>query len=298
MSDIDLIPITDWSLSGRKEYVSENRTNIELVIERGVETLADDVVSKVFGSIEKIPDEIIKRFLVPELDSSIVPSHDLHLFSEINFWIKHKTGGRASSRSYRAESLDQTGLSLAEGNHEQGACAETRLNQIIKSLETFNSLVAPDVIGYWMMANKKLLDSFLSSEDHAIEHRGSEAKKTKYKADASFRFCYHFLKLNEKLSGEHNRLAFESKYLVKGPNKPQYVSGNEESHALKHNVRIFIKKVILFYEAHCIDYDELVHCLIKPMTKKSLLDQYEFDKESIDEYGIKLKSLLKTKEVM
>jgi len=297
MSDIDLIPITDWSLSGRQAYVESNRANIVLVIERAAETLADDVVSMVFGSVEKTPDEIIKRFLVPELDSSRVPSHDLHLFSEINFWIKHKTGGRASSKSHRTVSRDQTSLPLPEGNNVPGDCAETRLNRINMSLQKFNTLVAPDIIGYWMMANKKLLDTFLPSEDHAIEHQGSETKKTKYKADASFRFCYHFLKLSDKLSEERNRVYFESKYLVKGPNKPQYVSENEESHIQKHNVRLFIKKLIQFYEFHYSDYDELSHCLIKPMAKKSLLDQYEFDRKSADKYGSKLKSLSKAKVV-
>lgn len=294
MTGIDLLPITDWSLSGREKYASVNQDRIVLVIERAAETLADDTISRVFGSVEKVVDEVIKRFLVPELDSSRLPSRDIHLFSDMNFWIKHKTGGRASSKSHRTVSP----LPLSEGSYEQRFCAETRLNKIAMSLEIFNNLVASDVIGYWMMANKKLLDSFLSSEDQAIKHQGSEAKKTKYKADASFRFCYHFLSLSDRLSEESYRFDFESKYLVRGPNKPQYVSANEETHISKHQVRLFIKKVILFYERHFNDYDELAHCLIKPMTKKSLLDQYEFDKEAIAEYGNKLKALSKTKEAM
>lgn len=298
MTGIDLFPITDWTLSGREEYISVNRAMIVLVIERAAETLADDTISRVFGSVEKVADEVIKRFLVPDLTSSKLQKHDIRLFGELNFWIKHKTASRASSNTYVTVSSESADLESIVDNYDQDYCAESRLDTIRVSLEKFNYLVAPDVIGYWMMANKKLLDSFLSSEDQAIKHQGSEAKKTKYKADASFRFCYHFLRLSTKLPEEQAKAAFESKYLVKGPNKPQYVSDNKESHITKHNVRSFIKKVILFYEAHYNDYDEFVHCLIKPMTKKSLLDQYEFDKESIAEYGIKLKSLPKTKEVM
>jgi len=298
MSNIDLMPITDWSLAGRQDYVENHRIKIELVIGMAFEKLSEDVVSRIFKSVDEGVATVIRRFLVLELDPLKVPACDISLFSQLNFWIKHKTGGRASSKSHITKSHDQADWSLAEGKHEQGVCAENLLNQIIMSLESFNFLVAPDVIGYWMIANKKLLDSFLSSADKAFEHQGSEAKKTKYKADASFRFCYHFLRLSDKLSEEYSKAAFESKYLVKGPNKPQYVSGNEESHISKHQVRSFIKKVIQFYEEHYNDYDELTHCLIKPMTKKSLLDQYEFDKESITEFGKKLKSLPNTKEVI
>lgn len=297
MSDIDLIPITDWSLSGRQAYVESNRAIIELVIDRAVEAFSDDVIFRVFGSVEDVPSEIIKRFLVPELDQFKVPARDISLFSHIFFWVKHKTSGRGSSKSLITASLDHPSSLLCEVNNDIGNSLDNQCFRISSSLKTFNDLVASDVIGYWMMGNKKLLDTFLPSEDHAIEHQGSETKKTKYKADASFRFCYHFLKLSDKLSEERNRVYFESKYLVKGPNKPQYVSANEESHIQKHNVRLFIKKLIQFYELHYSDYDELSHCLIKPMAKKSLLDQYEFDRKSADKYGSKLKSLSKAKVV-
>ncbi|MEY8198128.1 MAG: hypothetical protein RPS47_02690 [Colwellia sp.] len=299
MTDEGLYPIEDWSLTGRSAYVEKNRAIIELVICRAIDILGDKKVFDVFRSEEQAVEEVIKRFLVANLNPSQLPKRDISLFGQLQFWIKHKTGGRASSKSFSKACTDQVERELVS-NHigPEEISIENRLESLSNSFDTFRKLVAPDIAGYWMGANKKLLDEFSIPADVVVEHVGSEAKKTKYKADATFRFCYHFLALSEKLAGENHRASFEAKYLKMGPNKPQYVSGIKETHIDKHNVRLFIKKVILFYEDNYNDYDHFVHCLLKPMTKKSLLDQYEFDKESINEFGNKLKLLSKTKEVI
>ena len=124
----------------------------------------------------------------------------------------------------------------------------------------------------------------------------SNSQKTRYKADAAFRYLYFFLDF-KRHSGTFSN--YEKKYLVKGDNILQYVVCGSETHQNKHEVRLTIKKIIKkFHDLHIQTEDSsyLLRSLFKGIAKKAVLDVYEINNNEPDriEYETLLKSL-KTK---
>jgi len=288
----------DWTLEGRTKFVEEYRDRIVLIIEHAAENLGDETVSKVFGAIVRIPEEVIKRFLVPELDPSKLPCTDIGVFSELDFWIKHKTGGRAGAKRRATNAFLE--VEEVEG---VGDVNYEPIEKICETLIELNSKVDADLVGFWLEANKrlrvKLGTNFDSSGADRIEQT-SNTQKSRYKADACFRFNYLYLKLgNAREIKDQNALNdYETKYFKKGSNLPQYVfKGVEpESHHTKHEIRKFIMRLFELLASMHEDLDELDRRLLKPAVKKALLDVYEFD-EKMKVSGLKAFSLLKNKEV-
>ncbi|WP_281213273.1 hypothetical protein [Shewanella insulae] len=282
MRDSDL-PITDWSKIGRQNYVDENRLVIELVIEQALEDFDEKVISVVFGHQANAVSKIIDLFLLSHFCVEQLPTaipKDITLFSQLSFWVSFKTagnvndGGKAYKKAY------------VESEHElpdsKVADIDRHVQPLARNLKKLSKKVAPDLIGYWLQANKKLLkelalsDSF--SRDVEIENDVSDPQKTRYRADASFRYLYLFLNIAEHIDTVE---VYENKYFVKGLNRPQYVSGYSETHQTKHQVRQTIKYIInRFYEtfSDMDDKDFLTRALFKTIAKTAVLDVYEINK--------------------
>ncbi len=293
----DLTP-DDWTLEGRNKFVEEHRDRIVLIIEHAAESLDDEKVSKVFGAMEKVPEAVINRFLVPELDSSKLPCADINVFSQLDFWIKHKTGGRtgaAGQSCFPSPDIDEL-----EGSVD---LAINPIEKIATTLKQLNSKVDADLVGFWLEANKKLkqyaVDQFWDSAEDTFRNT-SNAQRTRYKADACFRFNYLHLELGNipEVRDHSARVNYESKYFQKGNNSPQYVyRGVEpESHQTKHEIRTFIMRLIEQLYSMNEDFDAIERKLLIPTLKKALLDVYEFD-AGMREKGWGLLSTLKNNKV-
>lgn len=282
MCDSDL-PITDWSFIGRQAYVDENRLIIELVIEQALEDFDEKTISVAFGhqanSVSKIIDLfLLSHFCVDRLPRDI--AKDIKLFSQLPFWVRLKTAGsvHAGGGAYKQ--------ALVESEHELSDSKVTNIDfhvqKLAKNLNKFNQHVAPDLIGYWLLANKKLLGELSSFEGDSgvvkIENEVSAPQITRYKVDASFRYLYQFLNIAEHLDTVG---PYENKYFVKGLNRPQYVAGQSETHQTKHQVRQAIKQIInrfhvIFTETG--DNDVVIRALFKAIAKTAVLDVYEINK--------------------
>jgi hypothetical protein len=290
----DDLTLDDWTLEGRKKFVEEHRDGIVLIIEHAAESLDDEKVSKVFGAMEKVPEAVINRFLVPELDPSKLPCADINVFSQLEFWIKHKTGGRAgAARQTCSPSPD---IDELEGSRYLTINPEEKIADTLKEL---NSKVDADLVGFWFEANKKLIQYVGDQLGYSAQGtcgNTSDTQRTRYKADASFRFNYLHLKLGNipEVKDHSVRVDYESKYFQKGNNAPQYVyRGTEpESHQTKHEVRTFILRLIEQLSSMNEDLDSFERKLLIPTLKKALLDVYEFD-AGMREKGWGLLSTLK-----
>lgn len=285
------LPIEDWSLEGRQQYIKENRDRVVLVIERALEVFDDEkVISKVFRSEEKAVEDIIKRFLVPDLNPEKVPAQDLTLFTEIKFWIKHKTNGRAFSKSTR--------YSYEGQESEGGMCIDMEcfVDSIARTLKVFNDCVASDLIWCWLQGNKKLLNSLIPSEileeyNQGLKSNGSPAKLTRYKADACFRFLYVYLRMRRFFAGDKTVELYERKYLTKGDNKPQYTFSGYEGHIEKQKIRRFIMAIIDQFLLIQPDASRLDRCLFSTMAKKTLIEHYEINGQQGLDYKEKISKL-------
>ena len=295
-------PITDCSQEGREAYLEENRAMIELILYEALEIFGEDDISRVFSTQEKAVESIINMFLRSDFDCSYLEKADLSVFSQLNFWVKYKTKGNYS--------VNKTSL---KSDFERETCQEddstdSVLDTLAKSLNEFNNRVAADLIGFWLLANKKLLDA-LSAETETeteidfsaiydLDSDISNPKKTRYKADACFRFCYHYLSVSNFLCDPYKEL-YEKKFLTKGDNKPQYIYRfmNIESHDVKHRIRKYIEKIIDFHVENKSSYSDFDRRLLKPIAKKTLLSHYDFDESSEELYSNKIKSLSKMSEL-
>lgn len=274
------LPITDWSLDGRKAYIEKNRLQVELTIETAAEELSDTEISCVFGSMDRLPDEIIKRFLVRDLNPDKLPCQDLSLFSQMKFWIQHKTGGKVT--------VGRGTSCLPNEIHENVVAPSldaSLVSKVSNTLQRFNQLVDADLVGYWLQAHKKLRAE-LSGDLQRVnldppQNNHSSPQKTRYKSDASFRFAYLYLGIEawQVLQNHSYQAAFQARYFSKSQNKPQYVAPTKpEEHALKHGIRSYIARVIQEIATQQDNLELLDLALIKPAIKKALLDQYEFDR--------------------
>lgn len=271
--------IKDWSLEGRQKFVKKHEQQIRLIISNVAEELSENTVSKVFRSIEEIPNEVIKRFLVQHLDPVKLPCQDIKIFTHLVFWISHKTGGRV-----KAQNSSFTGKRSTDNLEGGSFNGIDFIEKCAHTLSNLNSKVDPDLIGFWLEANKQLRE-VVCDEPCGLENKilaqVSDSQKTRYKADACFRFVYLHFKLgnNINISPQVALTDYESKYFQKGTNTPQYVhKGTEpESHQTKHEVRKLIAQLIELLAGMGSDLEKLEHALIKPAFKKALLDIYELD---------------------
>tara|TARA_R110002012_G_scaffold223885_2_gene395906 strand:+ start:9332 stop:10258 length:927 start_codon:yes stop_codon:yes gene_type:complete len=292
----DNLPIENWSQEGREEYIEKNRVVVELAIQEALEVFKADIVSKAFGSQEKAVTKIIELFVSPQFSLECVSCKNIDLFTQLKFWVKYKTAGNVvtNAKIITNETCNK--------QNEVRATNELCLDKISESMELFNKCVAPDVIKYWMKANKKLLNELainenidLASNAYDIENSVSNTQETRYKVDAAFRYLFLYLGIGKKLDTANK---YVNKYLTKGDNKPQYVSLERETHHDKHLVRLCIIKIIdKFYDIHKKSdvSDVLTYSLLKVIAKKAVLDVYEInsnnpDKKIIEEYTDKLKS--------
>lgn len=141
-----------------------------------------------------------------------------------------------------------------------------------------------DLVGFWLEANKKLRkyvgDPLGGSAEDTCRNT-SNSQRTRYKADACFRFNYLHLKLGNipEIRDQSVRVDYESKYFQRGNNSPQYVyRGTEpESHQTKHEIRTFIMRLIEQLSSMNEDLDSIERILLMPTLKRALLDVYEFD---------------------
>lgn len=291
----DTLPITDWSEIGRQKYVDVNRQAIELIIERALEDFDEKNISITFGNQTNTVGNIIDLFLLSHFSVEKLPTaipKDITLFSQLSFWIKYKTAGKVSG------SFKQ---SLVEAKNEQSMDIElgmdSQVQNLARNLQRLSHHIAPDLIGYWLDANKKLLNELSESGDISrnfeIENDVSAAQKSRYKADASFRYLYFFFDIAEDIN---NVELYEKKYFVKGLNRPQYVAAQSETHHAKHQVRLTIKQIINRFHAiyaETPDHDVLTRALFKGIAKKALLDVYEINKNEPNyaDFTQKLKQL-------
>ena len=284
--------IKDWSHSGRQKFVEENRGIIELIVSEALESFDGKKVSSVFGTQENAIEEIIARFLVPELNPKKLPCKDIKLFSYIGFWIAHKTGGKVSSGVHKINNLP---LVLGESSPLDEFNFDEELKKIAFILKQLNQLVAPDLINYWLKANKKLLDNIslrhnLIPKETQLNSKGSNAKASRYKADACFRYMYLYLEIAHMLPREYATL-YENKYLVKGRNAPQYTSSGSEQHTAKAKVRKNIRLIIDKFVELAPDTNQVEQKLLNKVARKTLLDLYEIESDFKEEYGQKLTML-------
>jgi len=291
-----LLPITDISKEGRLSYIDKYKVNVQLTLLQSMDSLEDDFATNdqfmnAFGSHDSAVDMIINLFLADGFNLEKAPARDLSLFSMPHYWLKYKTGGRLNTCvSYFGISEEVIDTEL------NGDPIDDHIEYLAEGLREFNQCVAPDMVGYWLMANKKLLNENgalnqfnLCYED--VEQKGSEGKKTRYKADACFRYLYLFLNIKPKLIDNGYIDAYENKYFVRGKNIPQYTSDQSEDHTKKKNVREVIRQIIdKIQEVDC-ECTVLQACLIRTMARKSLVDLYEFEPLYKREFGDKLKSL-------
>lgn len=290
----DLLPIHDWSLNGRNEYIESNRVIIELTLEQGLEELDEQTVSSAFQSQDRAKNKIIDLFCAKQFEVSNLPigiPKDIRLFTELAFWVKYKTAGKVfTGNRVKVELEESYQSSLSVDN-------DLKIRELARNLIRLNHCVAPDIIGYWLLANKKLLRELAltkSLKNYAdldeIKNEVSDTQKTRYKVDASFRYLTLFLNLDSRFV---NFDYYKKKYLIKGLNRPQYVANKTESHQEKHKVRIVIKNIIhQFHEilSSIDDRDTLERSLFKSIAKSAVLDVYEINK-SDSERSICMKKL-------
>ncbi|EII3282794.1 hypothetical protein ACU440_002159 [Vibrio alginolyticus] len=280
MRDADLSQINDWSVEGRKQYLEEHRVTIEVILSNALEEFYGPKLSSVFGCQDKAKDKILDMFVSERLDQIELRKRnipcDLGLFDQIDFWCKFKTG--ISVKGIKQISLDSN---LLDHDVLTGNDIEHDIEKLSNCLPLYSHSVAPDMVGYWLLANKKLLDElsgFINVDVNvAKELKGSPAKLSKYKADASFRYLCLYLNVESKVSDFHK---YQKKYLTRGENKPQYVADGNESHMEKHEVRKSVAQVIDHF--HRVNNDGttvLCHKLFKSAGRKSLLDQYEIGRD-------------------
>lgn len=292
------LPITDWSHEGRQEYVDRNRQVIELVIEQALEEFDEKIISLAFHTQDKAVINIINLFLTKHFCSDRLHTKmpkDITLFSQLRFWIKFKTAGKIyiGDRTYKQGQANH----IIEPIPQEKDDIDLLTKELASNLNKLNQKVAADLIGYWLLANKKLLGELSSSEGISspseIENDVSGTQKTRYKADASFRYLYLFFNIKEHLNTVD---LYENKYLVKGDNRPQYVARYKESHHDKHQVRQIIKRIINRFNEIYVDTDDknfLIRALFKSIAKNAVLDVYEINKNdpSHSDYVQKLKNL-------
>jgi len=264
-----------------------------------LETFTEDIISKTFGSQEKAVTKIIELFVSPRFSLERVRYKNIHLFTQLKFWVSLKTAGNV--KTYSNVITNET------GNHQDNIKRTNELNleEISNSLEVFNKCVAADVIKYWFKANKKLLDELAFNESRHlesgfsdIENSVSNSQEPRYKVDAAFRYLFLYFGIDKQLDTANK---YVNKYLTKGENKPQYVSVGSETHQDKHHVRISIIKIIdKFCEIHKSSdaSDALTYSLLKAIAIKAVMDVYEINskntaKKFIEEYTDKLKSFKK-----
>jgi hypothetical protein len=299
MMNTDLkLPITDRSVSGRKSYLDKNRIAIELTLYEALEVFSEKDISRVFSSQEDAIKKIVDMFVEPHFNCSYFDKADLTIFSQLHFWMKYKTKGK-----YSASRVSLKGSLVKEACQENDNTT-TIINDLAKSLNEFNNKVAADLIKYWLLANVKLLDALSADIEVStlnisdLEIDTSNTTKTRYKADACFRFCYHYLSVSNVLCDSYKEL-YEKKFLTKGDNKPQYIYRfmNIESHDVKHRIRKYIEKIIDFHVENKSSYSDFDRRLLKPIAKKTLLSHYDFDESSEELYSNKIKSLSKMSEL-
>lgn len=293
------LPIVDTSLEGRKEYVNRHKSQIEITIMMAFDSFSDQDSDKrnklldVFGDDTVAANKIIKAFTSESFDIEKAPRKDLTLFTQPNFWLKYLTGGRIKSDRGSNQSFD-----LSEQSDVIHTAHEDHISILGSTLNKFNDHVASDLVGFWLMANRKLLRELKSEEkfDNSSEMKdillhSSDGKKTKYKADACFRYLYLLLDIQKKVDSDN----FFSKYLIAGKNTPQYTSNKSESHELKKQIRKEICKIIDTYQNIHSNFNAspLEVILMNQVARKSLVDLYEFDKTIKGEYADKLYSLRK-----
>jgi len=291
-----LLPITDISKEGRQNYVVQYKQQIELVLLEAMHRLEDrfsknDQFIKVFSSHDSAVDKIIYLFLAESFDLEKAPVKDLSLFTQLDYWLEYKTGGRLGSN--KVFSNNQNQVEDIGGRVNQ---LDNHIESLAKGLGQLSLRVAPDLVGYWLMANKKLLNESgaleqLGYDNEYLEHKGSEGKKSRYKADACFRYLYLFLNIRPKLSNHDYIDIYEDKYFIRGDNVPQYTSVQTEDHLKKMYARKVIRQIIDKLEELHSECDLLQICLIRTMARKSLVDLYEFETSYQFEYREKLKGL-------
>ena len=275
------LPITDWSIEGRKNYLNRNIVTIEQILSTSLEVFYGPKISSIFGSQEKAKEKILSMFVSEGFDHNKLPSGvscDSRLFSHLDFWCKLKTGRYIAGAQHTV--VDETvlgGYSTEESNIEHD------VEKLSNCLMLYSHFVAPDIVGFWLMANKKLLDElggvFSPGESVNKVVKGSPSKQSKYKADASFRYLCLYLNVDSKVSEFHK---YKNKYLTRGENKPQYVADGIETHREKYEARKAIAYLINYF--HRVKNDEpspLCQRLLKVAGRTSLLDLYEIGNDFI-----------------
>ena len=290
----ELLPITDWSIEGRKGYIDQNRVCIELILYESLEVFDERRVSLTFGSQDNAKDHIISLFMSDSFNQEKLPTgirRDIQLFSQIDFWCKLKSGKTFSG----LPQLVDEDVELVD-YHSEITTFESDLNKHSHSLTIYSDLVAANMIYFWLQANKKLLDE-LSNIVSPFEGDGSTCvaeSPSKYKVDSSFRYLCVFLNIESQIPGFH---LYKSKYLTKGENKPQYTAkkNEKESHFKTSEIRLVVTTIIdYFYKLHYEEPTPLCQVLLRSVGGKSLLDLYKIKPENypnFDELRHKLTSL-------
>ncbi|MEZ8656480.1 hypothetical protein AB4516_20190 [Vibrio sp. 10N.222.54.F12] len=290
----DLLPINDWSIEGRKQYIEQNRLCIELVLYEALEFFDERKVSLTFGSQDNAKDRIISMFLSDRFNDEKLPNgipRNIKLFSQIDYWCKFKSG----KTFFGVQQLIDEDVELAS-DLPVLSTLEADLDKLSLCLAIYSELVAANMIYFWLQANRKLLDE-LGRVGPQFEHENAdrvEETPTKYKVDSSFRYLCVFLDIESQIPDFQ---LYKNKYLTKGENKPQYTAkkNEKESHLTTSEVRLVVTKIIdYFYRVHREEPSPLCQVLLKSVGGKSLLDQYKIkskDYPNFDDLRDKLTAL-------
>ncbi|EGU56217.1 hypothetical protein VINI7043_16368 [Vibrio nigripulchritudo ATCC 27043] len=281
----DLLPITDWSVEGRKQYLEQHRACIELVLYEALEVFDERKVSLTFGCQVNAVARIIDMFSSDSFENEKLPNgipRDIKLFSQIDYWCKLKSGVVFAG----LQQLGHDEIDIVDNQTDRGAFV-IDLDQLSNCLGIYSQLVAANMVYFWLQANKKLLDE-LGQVEAPIESdfEGCMDKSTtRYKVDSSFRYLCVFLDVEPQIPGFH---LYKSKYLTKGENKPQYTAKKteKESHLTTSEIRSVVTKTIdYFYRVYCEEPSPICQVLLKSVGGKSLLDQYKIKSKDYPNFG-------------
>lgn len=290
----DILPITDWSVEGRKHYLELNRPCIELVLYEALEVFDERKISLTFGSQASAIERIIDMFSSDSFEAEKLPNgipRNIKLFSQLDYWCKLKSGKVFSGLQH----LVSDEVDIVDCQSDSGAF-DADLNKLSSCLCIYSQLVAANMIYFWLQANKKLLDEIgqVDSPFESVKEGDIEKNSTRYKVDSSFRYLCVFLDVESHIPSFN---LYKSKYLTIGENKPQYTAkkNGREAHHTTSEIRIVVTKIIdHFYRVYSEEPSPLCLVLLKSVGGKSLLDQYKIkndDYTDIEELRDKLTAL-------
>lgn len=198
--------ITDWSVDGRTQLVSDH-PEIRYLLDEAFSNFVDTRGGLIaFGFIGDDPvriavDWALDRFAHGDLDPEKLhpQSCSFRLFTEVTFWLAQKVGGANARRILRRmEIADQAQIhTAAQGIHENSTIEFDKLrSSLAATANQLNRRTCKDMLGYWLEGSEKMRKQWFGWYEPAPSLPAiSGSSRSKHIADALFRFCVIFTKL-------------------------------------------------------------------------------------------------------